>query len=243
MERDVKLFGRKRMASDKPVGVVQQYLTNGAQNYEAFERSLSLLASDETLWRERKWPDGRPLEGFGDLIVALPPHGCGIRNTAPLVLVRRVLVSGGYYGPWTDVVEKTMRKPGCPPKTLANSDSSERFYRVPTSSTALDRILLNLKRRNPEMFARVCAGECSPRQGAIKAGLIGGAGPKRQYGACDLDAAAALAVGPQGRLLCDLFRCVRLDAQCTLISRLIEPRLDPDLARRWRETAAATSGT
>lgn len=76
------------------------------------------------------------------------------------------------FAEWTDVLERVIRRPCRPQKTLANDEGFERFYTVPTAATARDRLLLALKRHHPERFAAVCALECSPREAAIRAGLI-----------------------------------------------------------------------
>jgi hypothetical protein len=71
-------------------------------------------------------------------------------------LLRHALLAGGYFAQWTDVLERTARERGRPRKKLANDEDFERFYTVPTASTARDRLLLLLKRDHPEHFAEVC---------------------------------------------------------------------------------------
>ena len=100
---------------------------------------------------------------------------------------------------------------------------------------ALDRILLTLKRAHSEIFDDVCAGDISPRKGAIKAGLVAEPDRPRGFGVCDFSAAVKLSTRVQGDLLWELFKALSLDAQCSLISRVLETRLGPELARRWRE--------
>ena len=39
----------------------------------------------------------------------------------------------------------------------------------------------------------------------------------------------------KARLLCELFKVMAPNAQCTFIARVIEPRLDAGLAQRWRK--------
>jgi hypothetical protein len=57
-------------------------------------------------------------------------------------LLRHALLAGGYFAQWTDVLERTARERGRPRKKLANDEDFERFYTVPTASTARDRLLL-----------------------------------------------------------------------------------------------------
>jgi hypothetical protein len=76
----------------------------------------------------------------------------------------------------------------------------------------------------------------SPRAAAIQAGLVRPSAPKFG-GACDFEAAAALTPKAQGKLLCQLFGAVGLDAQCDLIARQLEPRLGAGLAHKWRSAS------
>jgi hypothetical protein len=149
-------------------------------------------------------------------------------------LLRHALLSAGYFAQWTEVLERIARERGRPRKKLVNGEDFERFYTVPTASTARDRLLLTLKRDYPEHFAEVCSLRVSPREAGIRAGLIT-AGSARYGGACNIAAAAALKARAQGRLLCELFEAMCADAQCALIARVLEPRLGFGLAQRWRE--------
>jgi hypothetical protein len=179
------------------------------------------------------WQEAGPFETFGDFVVALPPAGLGVHTVRAIKLLRDALLTSRHFAQWTDVLERVARERGRPRKNLANDEDFGRFYTVPTASTAVDRLLLVLKRDYPEQFAEVCALKVSPRQAGIRAGLIT-AGSSRYGGACDIAAAAALTQRAQGRLLCELFECVCADAQCALIARILEPRLGFGLAQRWR---------
>ena len=122
----------------------------------------------------------------------------------PLRLLRHALLDGGHFAQWTEILEQIVRPRGRPRKNLVNGEDFEPFYTMPTAATSRDRIFLNLKRNYPDQFAAVCELKLSPREAAIKAGLIA-AGPARYGGACNLAAAAALKERAQSRLLCDLF--------------------------------------
>ena len=117
------------------------------------------------------------------------------------------------------------RAPGRPTKKLVNDEGFARFYTIPTASTARDRLLLALKRNHPEHFAAVCRLECSPREAGIRAGLVK-VGRWHYGGVCDITAAGALREQAQARLLCELFKVMAPNAQCTFIAREIEPRLE-----------------
>jgi hypothetical protein len=149
------------------------------------------------------------------------------------ILPRRFSLTAGYFAEWTEILERIARERGRPRKKLVNDEEFDRFYTVPTASTARDRLLLVLKRDYPEYFAEVCALKASPREAAIRAGLIK-AGSWRYGGACDISRAAALKQRAQGNLLCELFEVMSADAQCALISRVLEPQ-----ARLWPRPALA----
>ena len=187
----------------------------------------------QNLWHDRLDAGGKPFESFGEFAVALTPNGLGVRSMQPLSVLRHALLAAGYFAQWTEILERTVRERGRPRKKLANDEDFERFYTLPTSATARDRLLLALKRQHPEQFLDVCQLRCSARQAAIRAGLI--AAPSRRYGVCDFGAAKALKEPAQAKLLCELFRALSLNAQCTLLARELEPRLGLELPQRWRD--------
>jgi hypothetical protein len=211
-----------------PVHVVQQALSASPQ-----ARPDTLLDALDAILGQGLWQAGGRFDTFAEFAITQQPAGLGVRSSAPLKLLRYALLANGHFASWTELLERVVREPGRPPKKLVNDEGFERFYAVPTATTARDRLLLRLKRHHPEQFAAVCALECSPREAAIRAGLIR-VGPSRYGGACDIVAAARLKERAQGRLLCELFNVMSPNAQCTLIARALEPRLGFGLAQRWR---------
>jgi hypothetical protein len=212
-----------------PVRVVQQALSTSPQT-----RLDTVPDALDAIVGEQLWQVGGTFESFAEFAVAKQPAGLGVRSLPPLRLLRYALLSGGHFASWTELLERVAREPGRPPKKLVNGEGFERFYTVPTATTARDRLLLGLKRHHPEHFAAVCALECSPREAAIRAGLIK-ISASHYGGACNIVAAASLKERAQGRLLCDLFSVMSPNAQCTLIARVLEPRLGFGLAQRWRD--------
>jgi hypothetical protein len=188
------------------------------------------------------WRQDRSFESFGDFAVALTPLGLGVRALAPLRVLRHALLDAGNFALWTDILERVARQRGRPRKKLVNDEDFVPFYMVSTAATARDRLLLALKRSHPSHFKAVCECRISPRAAAIEAGLIA-AGSSRYGGACNIKLAAALGQRAQGRLLCDLFKVMSGNAQCTLIARAIEPRLGFGLAERWREDLVRSPGS
>jgi hypothetical protein len=221
-------FSDKTGPRPDPVKIVQDTLSETVSlGLECMAVALDQIVG-EHLWRE-----GRPCESFGDFALAPPPAGLGIRTVRPMKVLRHALLTAGHFAQWTEVLERVARERGRPRKKLVNDEDFQRFYTVPTASTARDRLLLLLKRDYPEHFAAVCALKVSPREAGISAGLIK-AGSWRYGGACDIAAAAALKEHAQGRLLCELFEALCADAQCAVIARVLEPRLGFGLAQRWR---------
>jgi hypothetical protein len=211
-----------------PVRVVQQALSASPQ-----AGLDTLLDGLDAILGQVLWQVGGKFDTFAEFAIAQQPGGLGVRSLPPLKLLRYALLANSHFASWTELLERVAREPGRPPKKLVNDEGFERFYTVPTATTARDRLLLGLKRHHPEHFAAVCALDCSPREAAIRAGLIK-AGPSLYGGACNIVAAASLKERAQGRLLCDLFNVLSPNAQCTLIARVLEPRLGFGLAERWR---------
>lgn len=216
--------------SADPIRVVQHALEDASSSrWEAMPDAL-----DEILERQL-WCDGRSFEGFAAFVTASPPAGLGVSSLRPLKLLRYALLSGGHIAAWTEVLERVVRHPGRPRKTLVLDEGFQRFYPLSTAATSVDRLLLALKRHHEELFAAVCAHECSPREAGRRAGLIRTSG-WYYGGVCDIRAAATLRERAQAKLLCELFKVMVPNAQCTFIAREIEPRLQAGLAQRWRES-------
>ena len=212
-----------------PVCVVQRALS------EYSDMSLhTMIDALDAVVRQQLWQVDRPFESFAEFAIALPPTGLGVRSLPPLKMLRYALLANGNFAHWTDLLERTAREPGRPRQKLVNDEGFARFYTIPTASTARDRLLLALKRNHPEYFAAVCRLECSPREAGIRAGLVK-VGRWHYGGVCDINAAGALREQAQARLLCELFKVMAPNAQCTFIAREIEPRLDVGLAQRWRQ--------
>ena len=219
-------------SQNDPVHVVQRALSE----YSDMSLHTMIDALDDVV-REQLWQVGRPFDSFAEFAIAPPPIGLGVRSLPPLKMLRYALLANGNFAHWTDLLERTAREPGRPRQKLVNDEGFARFYTIPTASTARDRLLLALKRNHPEHFAAVCRLECSPREAGIKAGLIR-VGRLYYGGICDISAAGALREQAQARLLCELFKVMAPNAQCTFIAREIEPRLDAGLAQRWRQSSA-----
>lgn len=236
--RPLKGLFIRRQSSLDPIEMVQNVLSKEvASTLCAFTDAFDEMMQKE-IWQKRGSVEEKIFATFGDFAIAPQPDGLGARTERTFFILRRELIGGGYMREFTDYLERVVRERGRPRKNLANSEDFPRFRRVPTSMTSLERMLLTLKRAHPEVFADMCAHKLSARQAAIQVGLIVDSGGPRRFGVCNYDAAKRLRHRAQGKLLCDLFHILSVDAQCTLLSRHIEPRLGPGLAKRWREERA-----
>jgi hypothetical protein len=192
----------------------------------------------DRLWERQASNDGQVFTCFAAFVIAPPPAGLGIRSTPPLKLLRRNLLDGGYFAEWTELLKVVMRSPGRPRTSQTNGEGFERFYTLSTSSTARDQILLALEKQYPEHYARVCKGECTPYAAAVSAGFV----PKRRSPSqhqFDIEAISKMSEPRKRQLLRDVFRAVGPNAQSTLLSMDIGPRLDLDLAGQWRKVSFA----
>ena len=237
MRRLSGMLSRRHEVRPDPIRVVQDALSDVAtMSLSSMTMALDAIV-EQDLWRQ-----DRSFESFGDFAVALPPLGLGVRALAPLRFLRHALLDAGNFASWTEVLERVARQRGRPRKKLVNDEDFAPFYTIPTAATARDRLLLALKHHHPGHFTAVCECRISPRGAAIEAGLIA-VGPARYGGACNIKLAAALNPRAQGRLLCDLFKVMSANAQCTLIARALEPRLGFGLAEQWREDLTGSSGS
>jgi hypothetical protein len=213
-----------------PVHMLQEALAESA-----YLRLDSMLDALDAILREQLWQVGRQFDSFAEFAIGLRPAGLGVHSLPPLKLLRYALLTNGYFAHWTELLERVAREPGRPRKKLVNDEGFERFYTLPTATTARDRLLLALKRHHPEHFAAVCNLECSPREAGIRTGLIR-VGRWHYGGVCDIAAAGALRERAQARLLCELFKVMAPNAQSTFIAREVEPHLGAGLAQRWRDS-------
>ena len=137
-------------------------------------RRDTLLDALEAILGQELWQVGGKFDTFAEFAIAQQPAGLGVRSSPSLKLLRYALLANGHFASWTELLERLAREPGRPPRKLVNDEDFERFYTVPTATTARDRLLLGLKRHHPEHFAAVCALECSPREatrwGALQLG-------------------------------------------------------------------------
>jgi hypothetical protein len=100
--------------------------------------------------------------------------------------------------------------------TIAQSDSL-RFYKVPTSYSSTDRILLTLACKYPSRFEQVCTGEFSPREIALELGWTKIPAPTlRRF----MDDAAALSDTDQADLLLQLFKVITDEARAVFLANL-----------------------
>jgi hypothetical protein len=187
-------------------------------------------------WLSRKQQGDKTFTMFADFAIA--PEGLGISTIKRMRPVRNSLLVLGHYGELVNLLQRTMRPRGRPPKKNAKDNIFRRFWPAPRSRGTVDYILLALERDHPEVFKAVCDGKEKYRDAARRLGLLP-ATSKVRWGV-DIAAIRALPAKAQGDLMCKLCEMVGVDAHCAMLSRIFEQQLGPGLAERWRETSGAT---
>jgi hypothetical protein len=185
------------------------------------------------LWSKVRTPSGSTFDSFASFALGPASRGWGVADQSAARLVRYALLEKKHFREWIELLKEIARKPGNP-GNIANGECS-RFYTVGRSSTCRDRLLLTLEAKDPDAFARVCAGECSPRRAAIDSGLLPPRPVEHIGFQTIVDSALRMNKKAQGKLLKFLFDQMSLDAQCALIANSIEIGLGvPELAKQWR---------
>jgi hypothetical protein len=177
-------------------------------DWNEFQEALAHILEEE-LWKAL-------FDSFPEFCIAPPPDGLGLHNMGGLMPLRRALLALEKWHLWSELLERVATKPGNPNLTLAQSDGS-RFYRVPTSYTSTDRILLALKSKHPNLLEEVCTFAITAREAALELGWIKiPRANRRQF----LDDAAALNPSDQVILLRQFFDAVSLEARSSFLAGL-----------------------
>lgn len=165
------------MFKKKPPAAVIAFQRNikvGVINRQETLTALSVVLNDG-LWRECKDESGQSFETFSDWLLARQPHGAGVRDQDTAVFARDILIELGAYETWSEVLDRITRPPGNHSHSPSNPDQ---FYRVTTASAGPDRMLLRLKKKDPDVLKALYNGEYdSIRAAATAAGLITKAPP------------------------------------------------------------------
>jgi hypothetical protein len=178
-------------------------------------------------WATRLSPQGYPFRSFGEFAAAARPHGLGVRDECSYRSLASALESTGHYAEFTELIEVSSRPRGRPSKNLADSENFP-FHTRRTSG--VEFVLPRLKRHHPHFFAAVCDLQISPHAAAIEAGLIN---PPRAK-VVNVEVAADLDADLQAEAAAKLWSAMQPEAQARFIRGVLEPRLGPGLADRWR---------
>jgi hypothetical protein len=187
------------------------------------------------LWLNRARQSGAPFESFADL--ALATDGLGLLTAKRMRPVRSSLLALGHYREVVEVLKRTIRPRGRPPKKVASDGIFRRFWPAPRSRGSVDYILLKLEADHPEAFAAVCEGREDYRDAARRLGLSVPSPPPLSWSATDMAVISLLSPKEQADLMCKLCRVVGLEAHCAMLSRVFEKKLGPGLAQKWRESS------
>jgi hypothetical protein len=201
---------------------------------------------DDKLWLKRKSHAGTYFTSFSDFVFAPSPSGLGARDQAKFEDVRSLLLIEKQYGLLAECLMKVTRARGRPRKTNITTSDIFEFRTISRSLTAVDRMLLTLQRLHPEVFEKVCAQELSPLEAARRVGIVAVRNPPKmgksyRFGV-DMEAISKIRPRAQKKFLPDVFHLMSLDAQCALLTRVIEPLAGPGITERWRAARLAQLG-
>lgn len=148
----------------QPLDVVRNALTsNAVAQSKAAALALKQVVEDES------WRDNGKFATFGHFAIAR--NGLSVGDQATAELLRDMLLRSGLVSEWFAVLKLIARTPGRP-KTLSDGDGYRPFYKVGRSSNAIDRQLLILADRYPELWNKVRDGAMTRTEAAHKAGVI-----------------------------------------------------------------------
>ena len=205
---------------EDPIKTLQVGLSEGdPRGLHSLSTALDLVI-DRKLWGE--------FQTFGHFAIAPLPGGLGLQSTPAAKILRLLLIRGKRYVEWASTLAIIVRPVG-KPKKLVKEEGFRPFYSLPRATTALDRMLFVLQRDHSEYLAEISAGAMTPREAAIKSGLVRIDDNFRSihwtYGHASVS---------------QLFLRLPIEGQCRFIADTLDPVLEEDLAARWRKKAAVS---
>jgi len=214
-----------------PVAQAAKIIASADTDFTDLDDIIDVIVR-EKLWLKQPHQSGASFETFVDL--ALDPDGLGLSTVKRMRPVRLSLLALGHYREVVDLLKRTMRSRGRPPKKSVTDGIFRRFWPAPRSKGSVDYILLKLESEYPETFVAVCEDREDYRDAAKRLNLLAPS-PLRLWRSSDIAAVSLLSPKAQGDLMCKLCRVVELDAHCAMLSRIFEEKLGPGLAQKWRE--------
>ena len=174
---------------------------------------------------------------FAEFALArIKDDGLEIRELDDAKLLRYHLLKTKRFELWGELLERIQKPQGRPKKNPVIDEDKYRFYPAPTAATDSDSLIPKLRSQSPDDFAEACAGKVTLRQAALKAGII--EKPRQLCGICNIERVKKLDQKEQIKFLIGVFRAVDLEAQCELLSREVDRKLNIEVALRWREAAS-----
>lgn len=119
-------------------------------------------------WENALTASGEPFADFGDFATHPRPQGLGVCDPDAAMAIRDALCSRGFTAAWVTMLKRIVRPRGRVPKNPTNGEI-ERFFSLPASPTAKDRLLLRLERDHPEFYQKVAFGQTSAFKAAVQA--------------------------------------------------------------------------
>jgi hypothetical protein len=227
-EKTMSIFprGRRGDGANNHFAAVQRALAAAAgPDFGAFFPAVHAMV-EEKQWQQRSFPS------FSECAVAPQPDGLQIWTTAAAKLIRRGLLETMHYPEWVELLDKIKRPSGAPSRIFAQGEGYFRFYKISTSSSAIDRLLPVLSSgAHQQEYEDVCAGRLSVREAAVKAGVL----PLDWAARHMLDFTRFDRWSPevQAKRLAELFRRASLEGQCLFLTHELAS-LGLELADVWR---------
>jgi hypothetical protein len=221
-----------------PVTVAQKLIASGNAVNAELNSILGQITSKE-LWHGRTDANGRPFTNFADFATAAVPHGLGICTQEAMDTFGRHLYKANLYRPWAELLSATTRRRGRPSNNLAEGENRLPTFTLPTSHSATARQVMILARKHPIVFDELSDCQLSLAEAIRKTQAIKRPPQRRlRFGVLDRRGVGKMSRHAQGRLLCELFEEVGLQAQCRLLAKIVGPSLGLDLASEWRAVAS-----
>jgi hypothetical protein len=233
-------FRSKSKTGASPLETVQQGLNGLPKMRHELKEALRTMLADEPWTREG---DGGPAyEDFGEFAVAPLPYGLAATDAARFGSLHALLVSCGAHAYLGDVLVQVVRGDGRPRKTPAAGRSFVPFWPAPSGPNTVDYKILALRNEHAEIYQSLRRSEITWRDAVRLAGL----NAPKEASSINRKAVMAWLAGRSERTYASILRQVFRDgprtAQVALISQEIEPTLQGNLSRRWRENAKAQDG-
>lgn len=182
--------------------------------------------------RDKLWSSRGDFASFAHFAVAAKPAGLGLHTVKAAQILKDLLIGLDYYAEWGLVLDLIRRPAGNP--TFVKSEGCRRFYKISTASMSVDRMLCELFRHHPEVFARLQAREVTYRE-ATRSIRQSRTETARRF-------SAKLSEDERRQLMSDLFERMPASAQRAFVLANLDVVPDANIAAALKNRQAANSG-